>query len=146
MSLVTSAATTRLSGDVMDVASFFCVSARTVLDWNKEKPPRITFFQDGRNICYGEEAVIEYRVKKTLNARRVLPGEAEEVARREWREHLKVRSAECGVRNLEGRVARLENLIAGALGHPLLGERAGVRAVRNTQQAAETHNPERQAA
>jgi len=83
-----------VNGTLRDVAAFFRVSERTVKRWIKQTPPVIAVWRQGRHLMFGEEAVLEAATAGYLAARRLNPGEAKEIARRQWREHLRVRSAE----------------------------------------------------
>jgi len=96
------------TGDVADVATFFRVSVRTVMSWKAERPPRLAYWQEGRNVCFGEEGVVALRVRMMHQAAGLKPGEAEAIARKEWREHLSVRSEFAELRE---RVARLEAIL-----------------------------------
>jgi hypothetical protein len=96
------------TGTIADVAAFFRVSVRTVAEWKAERPPRLAFWQEGRNVCFGEEAVIDLRARMTMSEGRRSLDEARETARREWREHLAVRRPES---DLLKRVLRLEQLL-----------------------------------
>ncbi len=98
------------TGTIADVAAFFRVSIRTVAEWKAERPPRLAFWQEGRNVCFGEEAVIDLRARMTMSEGRRSLEEAREIARREWREHLSVRRAES---DLRARVLRLEQMLQG---------------------------------
>ncbi len=90
------------------MASFFRVSVRTVAEWKAERPPRLAFWQEGRNVCFGEESVVALRAELLLKDKRIGRDDALPIARREWREHLQVRSQ---FDELEKRIARLESLV-----------------------------------
>jgi len=80
-----------VSGTLQDVMTFFQVGERTMTDWNGRR--LIPFFRCGRNLMYGEEGVTDHYAKYFLAGRRLEPGEAKEIARREWRAHLALRRA-----------------------------------------------------
>ncbi len=104
--------TTSLNGTIADVASFFRVSVRSVQQWQKLK--KIGFWKDGRNVIFGEESIVELRAAGYVASRRLEPGEASARARREWREHLKIRRSEETAERLsivEDRLAQLEILL-----------------------------------
>jgi len=100
------------TGTVEDVMAFFRVSLRTVREWylgvNGGKP-RLTSWHEGRNVRFGEESVVELRVKFLRAGRAFAPGEAEEIARRGRRTFLEVRSSTSEeLAELRARVERLE--------------------------------------
>lgn len=96
------------TGTIADVAAFFRVSVRTVAEWKAERPPRLAFWQEGRNVCFGEESVVALRAKMLVASSRLQPGEAESIARKEWRAHLGVRLQ---LDELSQRLTRLESAI-----------------------------------
>lgn len=77
------------NGTIEDVMSFFRVSRRTVWRWIEER--RISYWHQGRNLAFGEEAVIEFRLSNLVRAAGSNAAQARESARREWREHLLLR-------------------------------------------------------
>ncbi len=97
------------TGTVDDVAAFFRVDTRTVQRWISGSKRRLTYWREGRLPKFGEAAVVELRVKFLKESRAYEPGEAEEIARREWRDLLEVRRTESEqVAELRLRVERLE--------------------------------------
>ncbi len=90
------------TGTVEDVAAFFRVSVRTVQNWIANPKPRLTFWREGRNLCFGEAAVVELRVKFLIASRAYAAGEPEEIARREWRDLLAVRQS--AIRNPQSEI------------------------------------------
>jgi hypothetical protein len=104
------------NGTIGEVAQFFRVSVRTVKRWNAERPPRIAFWRDGACLVYGEEDVCRYRAQHYVADRRLAPGEALELARREWRRHAHLRTVERGAWSVEDLVKRVEALEAVVLG------------------------------
>lgn len=95
-----------LNGTLSDVAAFFRVTERTVKRW--KMAGQIGAWQLGGALVFGEDDVVKLWRGFHRDAE---PG-SELEARRLWREHLGVRSAESGVRKelegLVGRVAELE--------------------------------------
>ena len=79
------------NGTVEDAASFFRVSIRTVWRWVKER--RLSYWHEGRNLVFGEEAIIDFRLANFVTARGVTTGQAREIIRREWRGHLLLRQS-----------------------------------------------------
>ncbi len=78
-----------MNGTIDQVAGFFLVSRSTVERWMVARPPVISFWREGRNVMFGEDAIIDLYLKKRLNADRVPLGQARELARNEWRQFLK---------------------------------------------------------
>lgn len=117
-----------VNGTIAEVASFFRVSERTVNEWKSESPPAIAFWQYGRNIIFGEEAIVDCYEKRYMSARGMQPGEIREIARKEWREHLKIARADriAGeLRELRRRVQDLEGsfdvkIELGPIGEPMV--------------------------
>jgi phage terminase Nu1 subunit (DNA packaging protein) len=97
-----------INGTIEELASFFRVSVRTVQAWKNATPPVITYWQIGRNVMFPEESVIELKVKRSRYSRAMKPGEAQDVARREWREHLKL----CRADQLAYQIADLQNRLS----------------------------------
>jgi len=89
-----------INGTLRDVATFFTVCDQTVKRWIKQTPPLIAVWRQGGgpwragHLMFGEEAVIDFALTGYLAARRLAPGEAREIIRREWREHLRARQQE----------------------------------------------------
>lgn len=83
--------TLSVNGTIEDVASFFRVSVRTVMEWKAANPPEIAHWQKGRNIMFGVEAVIELKVKHLMKTPGMKPGDAERQARTEWADHMELR-------------------------------------------------------
>jgi hypothetical protein len=81
----------RINGTVKDVETFFCVSRTTIHEWTTCVPPVLACSKIGRNVTFYEEDVIELKAKNYLAAGRMLKQESLERARREWREHLRLR-------------------------------------------------------
>ena len=92
------------TGTCEDVAAFFRVSVRTVQNWISTPKPLLTFWREGRNLCFGEDAVVELRVKFVVMSRAYAVGEAEEIARREWRNLLALRQS--AIRNPQSAIER----------------------------------------
>jgi hypothetical protein len=104
------AVTLSTNGTFKDVAAFVGIGERTLKRWNVERPPRIAFYCDGGANVYLEEDVVAYVAKHYVADHRMSSGEILELVRRQWREHLKVRSVECGSRLVEDLQRRLEAL------------------------------------
>jgi hypothetical protein len=105
-----------VNGTFEDVIAFFRISERTGRRWLKERPPRLAYWRQGRNQVFGEDAVVELKAESYVTSRRMAPGEAREIARREWREHLHVRQSAPitgDLAELRARVERLEKLVEG---------------------------------
>jgi hypothetical protein len=103
------------NGTLKDVAAFLQVEERTLKRWNVERPPRIAFYCDGGKNVYLEQDVVGYVAKHYVLDRRMASGEILELVRRQWREHLQVRSADYGARiveELQRRVSALEAVMA----------------------------------
>ncbi len=95
------------SGTVADVAAFFRVSPQTVNLWRAEQ--RIGFWQEGRNVCFGEDAVVEFWVKRCQSNGKSTPAERTELVRLAWRAHLGIRRpAATQWNDLLQRIERLE--------------------------------------
>ena len=110
-----SSPTLSTNGTLKDVAAFVGVGERTLKRWNVERPPRIAFYCDGGANVYLEEDVVGYVAKHYVADHRMSSGEILELVRRQWREHLRVRSADCGVRiieDLQRRLSALEAMMA----------------------------------
>lgn len=100
-----------LTGTLEEVAAFFRVSIRTLHEWKEQTPPAIGHWQLGRNICFGEEDVIDAWVKRHRPAAGINLSDALESARRQWREHLKVCRADllhAEINDLRRRLDHLE--------------------------------------
>jgi len=69
--------------------SFFRVSRRTVWRWIADR--RLTYWHQGRNLVFGEEAIIAFRLANLVRAAGTSAAQAKESVRREWREHLLLR-------------------------------------------------------
>src|SRR2546423_1117094 len=82
----------------------------TVDAWCAERPPRIAFYEGDGKRTFGEEGVVEYRAAGYVASRRLEPGEAKEIARREWREHLGVRR---NLLDLDRRLTSIEKFLSG---------------------------------
>lgn len=89
---------TTTTGSVEDVAAFFGVSVRTVQNWRAANPPVIGSWQEGRNIRFGEDDVVKLWVERHIERAGYKPGEALEIARRQWHDHLQVRQADAELR------------------------------------------------
>lgn len=92
------ATTVSTNGTYEDVAAFFRRSTRTIQEWKSANPPVIGHFTEGKNVCFGEEDVIDLWVRMHADARGLKPGEAQEVARRQWRAHMKIRYEDTALR------------------------------------------------
>lgn len=99
-----------INGDFADVAAFFRVSVRTVAAW--KDAGRLACFQQGRNVMFGAEDVVAFKARYSVQEKgeRQL-AERQERARREWREHMALRT-EWG--DLHARLERLEGLVGDA--------------------------------
>lgn len=93
--------------------SFFGISPREGRRWTQAGKAEISFWRHGRKLMFGEEGIVERRAKGHVAARRMAPGEARELARSEWRQHLAARRQEPQGRldALTARVERLERLL-----------------------------------
>ena len=104
-----------LDGTTEEVEAFFHWSASTMKRRNSERPPRIAFYRGEGRYFYGEEAIVEYRASCLVASRRLSAGEAQEIARREWREFKKLcraRTLREDVEGLKERLARIEAALA----------------------------------
>ena len=115
--MIATSPTVSTNGTLKDVAAFLCVGERTLSRWNMEEPPRIAFHcggLGGANV-YLEEDVVGYVAKHYVADHRMSTGEILELVRRQWREHLRLRNEDCGLRiieDLQRRVAALEEVAA----------------------------------
>lgn len=90
--------TESFQGTMDEVASFFGVDVRTVKIWKSDTDPKtkerkeieIGFWEKGRSVIIPETAVVELYVKRYRAARPMAAADAQEQARREWREHLRL--------------------------------------------------------
>lgn len=98
-----------LNGTYEDVASFFATTTQTVGEWKRDG--KIGFWQEGRNVVFGEEHVVEYWVKHSKEARGLKPGEAADECRRKWEKHLQIRSTDEAIDGLRERVFKLETFL-----------------------------------
>ena len=104
-----------VNGSLADVAAFFLISERELKRRNKLERPWIGFWRDGKRNVYGEEDVIRKKAELYVSDHRMAPGEALELARREWRNHLQLRAGDAVFQELkavERRLAAVERLMA----------------------------------
>jgi len=79
------------SGTTEDVATFYRVSEKTISRWIHQAPPLLSWYRVGRRIMVAEDAVIEFGAGRMVVSRRMAPGEAQDMVRRQWREHIRSR-------------------------------------------------------
>lgn len=101
-----------VNGSLADVAAFFLMSERELKRRNKQEPPWIAFWKDGNRNVYGEEDVVRKKSERYVSDRRMQPGEAAELARREWHSHLQLRAGDAVFQELKAVQRRLEDLEA----------------------------------
>ncbi len=110
-----------INGTIDDAAAFFRVSRPTVERWLAESPPVLGHWKIGRNVTIGEEHAVELWLDRERIARRLLPADAQERARKLWRNHILARTKGVAAASptaslgevfeaLTSRVARLEAL------------------------------------
>ncbi len=72
-----------VNGTINEVADFFRVSIRTVHVWKDAR--RLPYWQEGRNLVFGEESVLDFWESGYVASRRMEPGETREIGRVQWR-------------------------------------------------------------
>jgi hypothetical protein len=112
------------NGTMAQVAAFFCVDYQTVAAWKSNRDPKtgepkdieLGHFQQGRTVVIGEDDVVRLWVRRHVNADGEAPGELEAKARRAWREHLGIVTAEARLRQemdkIKGRLEAVESRMA----------------------------------
>lgn len=97
------------SGTFDDVAAFFRVSVPTVERW--KKAGALSHFNQGRNVMFGTEDIVVFKLAYHVATDGVLPAERAERIRREWQQHMLLRSQPPELRGpLEEFQRRLEQL------------------------------------
>ena len=89
--LAASAALKSVNGTFEDLCTFLCWSERT--GRRRLKDRAIAYRRQGRKILVWEDDVIRFAVPQYVADRRLAPGEAQDLVRREWRKHLALRKA-----------------------------------------------------
>lgn len=103
------------NGSFEDMISFFGISAREGRRWTAAGQAEISFWRQGRKLIFGEEGIVEKRAKGHVAERRLAPGEAKDIARAQWRQHLVARRqatpAASELQDLRDRVERIEEVL-----------------------------------
>jgi len=103
------------NGTFDDMITFFGISEREGRRWTAAGQAEIGFWRCGRKLLFGEEAIVEKLAKSHVAERRLAPGEARELARAQWRQHLAARanpvSGPSDLEQLRARVERIERLL-----------------------------------
>jgi hypothetical protein len=100
------------TGTIGDVAAFWRVTTRTVWRWSEDAFNPLAINKNGHSPIITEEAFVAHYVSHhSADKQSAGPGEAEARARREWREHLKIRAEDSEVREqIEQIKVRLSDL------------------------------------
>lgn len=109
--------TETFNGSFEDMIAFFGICAREGRRWTAAGQAEISFWRCGRKLLFGEDAIVEKYAKGLVAERRMAPGEARELARAQWRQHLQARPLAgrppfgSEMQELRARVERIERLL-----------------------------------